>query len=235
MSLLRQYIRSTLIVESQEEPDMTRYVDELEDLIFTFIFTRSTFDHLQSLEPGMEANTVLETNLFDAFENINEVHLGITINDDAAAGVDAIYLCGMEDRSTSNLVLTLDLPRNYHEIEEFQDWLSAELADALSHEIQHSCDTTEILSSEDCVEGEAKWESIENIERYYGCDAEVRGHVAGILGRARRTDQDPEDLLDIDMETILRKGASKGFTQEELVPVIQNIYSKWLVRLESLL
>ena len=69
MNLLRKYIRNTLIVESQEEPDMTRYVDELEDLIFTFIFTKSTFDHLQSLEQDIEVSTILETNLFDKFEN----------------------------------------------------------------------------------------------------------------------------------------------------------------------
>ncbi|HIK66688.1 MAG TPA: hypothetical protein EYF95_01810 [Flavobacteriales bacterium] len=235
MILLREYIRNMLIVESQEEPDMTRYVDELEDLIFTFIFTTSTFDQLQSLEPSMEINAVLETNLFDAFDNINEVHIGLTVNDDAAAGIDAAYLCDMEDRSASNLVLTLDLPRYYPEIEEFQDWLSAELADTLSHEIQHSCDTTEMLSSEDCVEGEAKWESTENIERYYGCDAEVRGHVAGILGRSRRTGQEPQDLLQYDMETIMGKASSKGYTEQELIPVIQNIYKKWLDRLESLL
>jgi hypothetical protein len=235
MILLRQYIRNTLMVESQEEPDMTHYVDELEDLVFTFIFTRSTFDHLQSLEPDIEVSTVLETNLFDEFENINEIHLGIIVNDEGAAALGAAYLCDMQDRSTSNLVLTLDLPRNYPEIEGFQDWLSAELADALSHEIQHSCDATEILSSEDCVEGEAKWESAENIERYYGCDAEVRGHVAGILGRSRRTGQDPQDLLQYDMETIMDKAVSKGYTQQELTPIVQNIYKKWLDRLESLL
>ena len=234
MNILNRYV-ALIIESSSEDPDMNRYVDELEDLIFTFIFTKSTFDHLQSLEPDIEVSTVLETNIFDGFENVNEIHLGIAVNDEGAAGVDAAYLCDTKNRSTSNLVLTLDLPRNYPEIEEFQDWLSAELADTLSHEIQHSCDTTEMLSSEECVEGEAKWESVENIERYYGCDAEVRGHVAGILGRARRTGQDPEDLLDIDMETILRKGASKGFTQEEIVPAVQNIYSKWLERLESLL
>jgi len=240
MILLHQYVRSTLIersliVEAQEEPDMTRHVDELEDLIFTFIFTRSTFDHLQSLEPGMEVSTVLETNIFNEFENINDVHLGILVNDEGAASVDAAYLCDVQDRSTSNLALALDLPRNYPETEGFQDWLSAELADALSHEIQHSCDTTEILSSEDCVEGEAKWESIENIERYYGCDAEVRGHVAGILGRSRRTGQDPESLLQYDIETIVDKATAKGYTEQELKPILQNIYNKWLDRLESLL
>jgi hypothetical protein len=234
MNLLREYIK-TLITESQEEPDMTRYVDELEDLVFTFLFTRRTFDHLQSLELGRESATVLETNLFDEFDNINDVHLGIVVNNGGTAAVDAVYLCDTEDRSTSNLVLTLDIPRNYPETEGFQDWLSAELADALSHEIQHSCDTTEMLSSEDCVEGEAKWESTENIERYYGCDAEVRGHIAGVLGRARRTGDDPEDLLYQDMGTIMNKAVDKGYTEDEMVPVIQNIYDKWLDRLESLL
>jgi hypothetical protein len=233
MNLLREYIR--IMLEGQtEEPDMTQYVDDLEDEIFTFLFQKNTFDHLQSQGEGTESTMVMDTSLFDEYDNINEVHLGVLVNDSGEADVQAAYICVPEERNKSNLVLSINIPRSYPRVEGFQDWLSAELADALSHEIQHSCDITEMLDNDECVDGPEKWESLENIERYYGCEAEVRGHVAGILGRARRTEQDPEDLLDIDMETILRKGASKGFSQDELVPVIQNIYSKWLQRLESL-
>ena len=64
MKLLREYIKS-LILENKSEPDLTRYVDDLEDEIFSFLFTKSTFDYLQSLPEGEEATTVLETEILE--------------------------------------------------------------------------------------------------------------------------------------------------------------------------
>ncbi len=232
-SALRNRIRQMLLEEARDEPNMAKYVDDLEDEIFRFLFQRNTYDYLQDQSVNAESTVTLKTSLFDEHDNINEVHLGVSVNDSLEANVDAAYICVPNERSTSNLVLTLDIPRNYPEVDGFQDWLSAELADALSHEIQHSCDTSEMLGS-DIPEGEAKWESLENIEKYYASDAETRGHVAGILGRARRTGADPDDLLDRDMSTIMSKAVERGYSQEELVPVIQRIYGKWSSRLASL-
>ncbi len=214
-----------------EEIDISKYADDLEDLIFNFLFSKTNYDKLK--DEIDEAQIVLRTPFFDDFENINEVHLGVTMNDDGAAVLDAAYVCVPDNRSSSNLFLNLDIPRNYPYMgEEFQEWLSAELADTLSHEIQHSCDPTEMLTKV-CISGEEKWDSLENIGLYYGCEAEVRGHVAGILGRSRRTEQDPYDLLDYDMQTILSKATDRGYQKEELIPVIQDIYNKWLKRLEN--
>tara|TARA_B100000700_G_scaffold291029_2_gene349704 strand:- start:13404 stop:14786 length:1383 start_codon:yes stop_codon:yes gene_type:complete len=230
-SIIREYVRGLLIEAASGDPDMTQYVDDLEDAIFSFLFTRSTFDELQKLSAGVEATLVLPTSIFDEFKNINEVHLGIAVTDDGSANVEAAYVCVIEDRSKSNLVLTLDIPRSYPTIEGFQDWLSAELADALSHEIQHSCDDTETLSSDDCGDPTTRWDSIKNIEKYYGCDAEVRGHSAGILGRARRTGQDPSELLSVDMSTIRDRAAAKGFVAKDIEAMIDRIRVKWSSRL----
>jgi len=231
---IRQYVREMLLENKSGEPDMTKYVDDLEDEIFMFLFQKNTFDHLQSQAANSESTVILNTSLFNEYDNIDEVHLGISVNDSNSADVQAAYICVPKERNLSNLALSISIPRDYPQVEGFQDWLSAELADALSHEIQHSCDTSEILSSEDCVEGEAKWESIENIERYYGCDAEVRGHVAGILGRARRTGLDPKNLLDRDMSTIMSKALERGYTEAEMTPVRDRIYDKWFARLGGL-
>jgi len=218
-------------VDRIEEIDISKYADDLEDLIFNFLFSKSNYDKLK--DEVDEAQIVLRTPFFDNFENINEVHLGITMNDDGAAVLDAAYVCVPDNRTASNLFLNLDIPRTYpHMGTEFQDWLSAELADTLSHEIQHSCDPTEMLTRV-CISGEEKWDSLENIGLYYGCEAEVRGHVAGILGRSRSTEQDPYDLLDYDMQTILSKAVDRGYQKDELIPVIQDIYNKWFKRLEN--
>ena len=231
MNLLREYIREIIVEGKTEEPDMTQYVDDLEDLIFNFLFTQSTFNELQSLEPNVEISTVLPTDIFDDFENVNEVHIGVLVTDDGTAGIEAAYVCVPEDRGSSNLVLTLEIPRDYPGLDGFQDWLSEELADALSHEIQHSCDTTEMLTSDDCGDESKKWDSIENIEKYYGCEAEVRGHTAGILGRARRTGKDPVKLLQIDMDTIKNKAMSKGYDEREVDAMLTIIRQRWENRL----
>lgn len=231
MKNLRQYIR--IILEGQaDEPDMSRYVDDLEDEIFTMLFQKSTYDYLQSQDEGIESTMVMKTSLFDEYDNINEVHLGILVNDSGVADVQAAYICVPEERNKSNLVLSINIPRSYPQVEGFQDWLSAELADALSHEIQHSCDTSEMLSG-DIPEGEAKWESLENIEKYYASEAETRGHAAGILGRSRRTGQDPYELLQYDIETVMNKALDRGYTEKEMIPVVRRVYDKWLKRLET--
>ena len=157
----------------------------------------------------------------------------MSVNDSNSANVQAAYVCDPKERNLSNLVLSISIPRDYPQVEGFQDWLSAELADALSHEIQHSCDTSEMLGG-DIPEGEAKWESLENIEKYFASNAETRGYIAGILGRSRRTGLDPEGLLDRDMSTIMSKAIDHGYTESELTPILQRIYDKWFTRLGDL-
>jgi len=226
-----------LLVEQTDglDIDMMPYVDELENLIHDFLFAPNSIKYLQSVSADEEVSAVLDAgHIFSDHPNVNELHLTLMINDDSAASIDAMYACDVEDRSQSNLLLMVDLPREYSEIPELHGWLSAELGDALSHELQHSCDATEMLAG-DCPEGAEKWQSTELIGKYYGCEAEVRGHVAGILGRARRTGQNPYGLLDDDMGTILAKAVDRGYTEKEMRPVLQQIYGKWLARLEVLL
>ena len=211
------------------------YVDKLENKIFEFLFTKSTYDELQGLSEEDEATVVLDTNIFDNFENINEVHIGISVNNNGRGEVSAAYVCVPTNRKQSNLVISLNIPQNYPKITGFQDWLSAELADSLSHEIQHSCDDTDILVGNGNIpEGDDKWSDLESIEKYYASDAETRGHVAGIIGRARRTGEKPEDLLYKDMGTIMDKAIDRGFNEDDIVPIVQHIYNKWLDRLNNI-
>ena len=235
MKVLREYIRSLLEMNSDSEKT-TNYVDALENKIFEFLFTKSTYDRLQDLNEDDEATVVLSTDIFDDFENINEVHIGLSVNSLQRGEVEAAYVCVPTEREKSNLVITLNIPYEYPKINGFQDWLSAELADTLSHEIQHSCDTTEMLSGGGNIpEGDAKWNDLDSIESYYASDAETRGHVAGILGRSRRTGENPEDLLYADMGTIMDKAVSKGFKEDDVALVIQHIYDKWLERLHDVM
>ena len=137
-------------------------------------------------------------------------------------------------------MIDINVPRVYSNpdvAERFEAWLELDLADALSHELQHSCDTTEMLTA-DIPEGEDKWKSLDHIERYYTSDAEIRGHVAGILGRGRRMEQrgqevDYNQLLRDDAMTVFNQAVSKGYNEEELSPVLSRIVDKWYERMDA--
>jgi hypothetical protein len=229
---VKEIFSTTTLKENKDKS--SSYVDALEDEIFKLLFTKSTYEHLQSLEDEAEVTTVLNTDIFDEFNNINEVHVGISVNSLGNGQVDAAYVCIPTEREKSNLVLALNIPRNYTKVDGFQDWLSTELADTLSHEIQHSCDTTDILVGDGNIpEGDNKWADLESIEKYYASEAETRGHVAGILGRSRRTGEKPESLLQQDIGTIMDKAIDRGFKEDDIVPIVQHIYNKWLERLND--
>jgi len=124
------------------------------------------------------------------------------------------------------LVIVLNIPRGYDKIEEFQEWLTEELEDALSHELQHSCDPTEMLT-DDIPEGEEKWESLENIYKHFASDAETRGHLAGAKGRVRRSGADINEIVTGKVNLIFEEALEHDYAEEELMPVMQAIWEKW--------
>ena len=170
--------------------------------------------------------------LFANYENVNEVHLGVVINDEGTGSIKAFYLCDVEERGKSNLVIVANIPRGYETIEEFPEWLAIELEDALSHELQHSCDPTDMLAG-DIPEGEDKWASLENIYKHFASEAETRGHLAGARGRARRSGKPLEGIVDEAVDQIFQDALQYGYTVEELTPVMQAIWSEWTSYLQG--
>jgi len=233
MNLLREYIR-ILLTESTKDPDLGMFSNEISNKIMSVLGDSSVIDRLKEQSAESEVTTIIDTGaLFTNYDTINDVHLGIAVNDQGYGRVKAYYLCVPEDRSQSNLVIEVDIPRGYSQVDEFNEWMEVELADALSHELQHSCDPTEMLTA-DIPEGEAKWESLENIYKHFGSEAETRGNVAGIMSRAKRSGRDPLDILDDKMDEIFNEALSNGFNEDEITPVIQKIYAMWKGYMQSL-
>ena len=242
MKLLREYIRGLLVESVEDEPDMTQYVDKLLEIILDLLRRDRVKEEVKSMSTTDEWPVTLDSEgkLFGDYENISEVKLLITVNDDGFGKVKGYYKCDEDDRSKSDLIIEIDILRTYSDssnIEEFEPWLEFELADALSHELQHSCDTTEVLTA-DIPEGEEKWRSLDHIERHYASDAETRGHVAGMLGRGRRMEMkgleaDYNELLRNDVMTVFDEAISRGYNEEELGPVMSRIVNKWHTRLET--
>jgi len=214
--------------EEDEEPNLIEFSEELNDMISSLLFRPESIKHLNQQKPESEVTTILDTgDLFANYETLNEVHLGITINDHGEGEVEGVYVCSPTvPRSQSNLLITLKIPREYDKLEGFLEWLTEELEDALSHELQHSCDPTDMLTG-DIPEGEAKWESLENIYKHFASDAETRGHLAGARGRVRRSGADINEIITGKVNLIFEEALERGYTEEELMPVMQAIWEKW--------
>ena len=242
MNLLREYIRTLLLEAVEEEPDMTQYVDTLLEIILDVLRNDLIKKELKSMSAEQEWPATLdkEGKLFGDYENINETKLLITVNDEGFGKVKGYYQCVPSDRSKSDLVIEVDVFREYSDpdhAKEFEEWLEFELADALSHELQHSCDPSDMLTA-DIPEGEEKWASLDHIERHYTSDAEIRGHVAGIIGRGRRMEMrgynaDYNEILRNDVTTVFDEAVSRGYNEKELGPVMSRIVNKWYDRLEA--
>ena len=214
-------------LNEEEEPDLIKFSEELNDMITSALFSPPSIEHLNQQSVDAELTTVLDTGeLFANYDTLNEVHLGVSINDQGTGDIQAFYLCVPEERSQSNLVIVLNIPRGYDIIEGFQEWLTEELEDALSHELQHSCDPTEMLAG-DIPEGEEKWDSLENIYKHFASEAETRGHLAGAKGRVRRSGAAIDEIVTNKVNLIFEEAMERGYTVEELTPVMQAIWEKW--------
>ena len=224
------------LAENQEEPDLIAFSEELNDKITSLLFDPEEAEQLNALPEGVSDTVVLDTGeLFVNYDTVNEVHLGVIVNDREPPDgqINAFYLCNLEDRTQSNLIITLSIPRNYDTVEAFRYWLTVELEDALSHELEHSCDVSPEMLSGDIPEGEAKWESLENIYKHFGSGVETRGYVAGAMGRSRRTGVSAEDYIDDEMGVIVNDAVERGYEEEDLKPIIGDIWRKWRTELED--
>ena len=211
----------------EEEPDLLRFSGELNNRISSLLLQPGSAAELNQQDTESEASVVLDTGeLFANYDTLNEVHLGVVVNDEGSGSIKAFYLCDVEERGKSNLVIVVNIPRGYETIEEFPEWLAIELEDALSHELQHSCDPTDMLAG-DIPEGEDKWTSLENIYKHFASEAETRGHLAGARGRARRSGRALEDIVDEAVDQIFQDALQYGYSVEELTPVIQAIWTEW--------
>ncbi len=70
--------------------------------------------------------------------------------------------------------------------------------------------------------------SIDSILKHYTSEAETRGYVAGFLGRERASGASFSDIAeDYITRAIFNKGIQKGFSQEDLIPAMQEFATRW--------
>ena len=222
----------------QHIEQLQSYSDVISDYIQQSLFNTDNMEYLNSLGADQETQMTLPLSIFDDNPNVNSVILGVRINDEDYGEIEAYYSCVVEDRSKSDLIIIIDIPRGYDESAE--EFIDVELADALGHELQHSCESPEIMNVQIPV-GEEKWESPENVWAHYGSEVETNGYVTGFFLRSLRfkkrgSEVDPYDIMeDYVVNAIYEKGMRKGLAAKTLQPVIKKIFQKWGEYLQKLI
>jgi hypothetical protein len=222
----------------QHIEQLQRYTDVISDFIQKSLFNPDNMQYLNSLSTDQETQMTLPLSIFDNNPNVNSAILGVRINDEDYGEVEAYYSCVVEDRSKSNLIIVVDMPRGYDE--SAREFIDIELADALGHELQHSCEIPEIMNVQIPV-GEEKWESVDNVWAHYASEVETKGYVTGFFLRALRYKKigrvvDPYDAMeDYVINAIYQKGINKGLDPKLLQPVIKKLFTKWGTYMENLI
>jgi len=212
--------------------------DVISDYIQQSLFSPSNMEYLNKMNSDEEVQMTLPLTIFDDNPNVNSVIVGFRINDEDYGEVEAYYKCVVKDRSKSDLIIIVDIPRHYDKSAE--EFIDVELADALGHELQHSCEPPDIMNVK-IPEGEEKWKNIESVWRHFGSDVETNGYVTGFFLRSlklksRGSDVDPYNVMeDYIVTQIYNKGIGKGLLTQELQTIVAKIFEKWRMRLEYIL
>jgi hypothetical protein len=131
-----------------------------------------------------------------------------------------------EQRRTSDIIINVVLPENYDN--SVLSELIPELKDSLRHELEHSSQPTDMLMKvqKKIPEGEV-WKSLASAEDYYTSEAEVKAHVAGIYKKIKMLKEPAGEVLDDFLTQIWQTGMARGYSEQELDPLMRKIRDLW--------
>ena len=137
-----------------------------------------------------------------------------------------------EERRNSDLILNLFMPTDYEDRE--IDRFESKIVGTTRHELEHSGQPTEdLMATQRKIKDEdAIWASLESIEAYFVDKAETPAHVADWVLQAKMEGEEAADVIDWELQNIYVTALHKGYTEEEMGPVmarIREIYQYYLM------
>ena len=137
-----------------------------------------------------------------------------------------------EERRNSDLILNLFMPTSYTDKD--VDWFESKIVGTTRHELEHSGQPTEdLMATQRKIKDEdAIWASPESIEAYFIDKAETPAHVADWVLQAKMEGVEAADVIDWELQNIYVTALHKGYTEEEMGPVmarIREIYQYYLM------
>jgi hypothetical protein len=216
MKLLRRYIGEMLAESAVTGRKLDRYTTIIRRHVLKAIKDPEVREYFtQNGTAVFKLQNVPELNDIDYLRDVI-----ISMEENDSYGAHAAYEFDLnatpKERETSDLKVTLLLPRNFKD--RMLSYINDELIDALRHELEHSGQDIEELM--DCIGNLTDqtdiWKSLKNAAEYYLCPAEVKAHVAGFMKRAKSAKEPLADVIDYELYRIYDTGKSAGFSEEDL-------------------
>ena len=137
-----------------------------------------------------------------------------------------------EERRNSDLILKLFMPTDYTDKD--VDWFVTKYMGTIRHELEHSGQATEDIEAtqKKIKDEEDIWASLENIEAYFIDKAETPAHISDWVLQAKQEGEEAADVIDWELQNIYATALHKGYTEEEMGPVmarIREIYQYYLM------
>ncbi len=127
------------------------------------------------------------------------------------------------------IVAMIRLPRDY-DFSQFH-LLVPDLKDALRHEIEHSFQSTEMLSGLSGVLDQ--YASMDSLSQYLLSDAETFAHVAGFYKKAKMLRIPASDVLDEELENLRNVAVDQGLPIDELNPLLKKVKKQWMANMKQ--
>jgi hypothetical protein len=137
-----------------------------------------------------------------------------------------------EQRKNSDIVLHLFMPQDYEdeEVERFK----IEIESDLRHELEHSGQPTDVLMDVQKKAPDSEiWKTLDRADYYYTSEAEVPSYVSSLVLKSKKKEEHAADVIDKELYNIYETGLDKGFSEEELSPLMSKIRDTWQYYLMS--
>lgn len=136
------------------------------------------------------------------------------------------YQYNPNDRSTSDLIIALGLPRNY-ELNILQ-LVIPEIKEAVRHELEHGVESTDVLQSmENLPEAGEQFIDTESMINFYTESGETAGHVTGLYKKAKDLKIPVSAIFDDYLTDVYQRAIASGMSEEDGSAATRKIAEIW--------
>ena len=131
-----------------------------------------------------------------------------------------------DQRKASDMRVQLYLPADYEDEE--VNRFKVEIESDLRHELEHTGQSTDVLMDvHHKVPDSQIWKTIDRAEDYYTSQAEIPAYVSQLVLKSKRKGEQAADAIDKELYNIYATGQGKGFSEEDLSPLMSRIRELW--------
>jgi len=185
---------------------------------------------LEDSKDHHEGDGLVDSELAD-MENVGRIVLILEVTEGELWTAGA-YQYNPENRSNSDLIIALGLPRGYDL--SILNFVIPELKEAIRHELEHGTQSTEALQNlEDVSPDGDHFYNMDTLIGYYTQGGEAEAHVAGLYKKAKDMKVSVQLVLDDYLDTIFQRAIDSGMREPDAsysTKKIAEVWYKYLVK-----